>query len=491
MKQRLLRVKSIPLFLLLFVGCAPPNSPTITDPSIAVREQPILGGTLDTGDPEVFALFHWRYGGPFCTATRIGERTLLSASHCVDPSIIGIDVTTAVATNDPSGSDQDGIAIVAFATHPDWDPKTLANDVSLLLLAEAPSGASKPWAFMDVSAHAPDELRLVGYGQTATGSDGHKREVTVGGIVMKEKLLQWDQTSGKGACHGDSGGPAFFTFPDGTERTIGITSHALDWRDCNGGAVYTRVDAYKPFITEWLEEHETPTCAFDGMCKKTGCQSPDIDCSCAADGVCSAKCPTQLDDPDCPRNCLENGVCADQRDVACAVPDPDCKATGKACGSTLECALRACIEDGQNPQAYCSRTCDAPADCPVDYECRGKYCRKKRLPEVAIGAACTVGKNVCEDGACIDGKCVARCKTSADCSENAACTGTDSGEFYCLPLPRPALAPATTPTPEASDETNKPNKGCAAADGAVGSYAILLLAALLRRRPKEDAPAAR
>ncbi len=143
---------------------------------------------------------------------------------------------------------------------------------------------------------------------------------------------------GEGACHGDSGGPAFSEI-GGVWHQIGVTS----WGDpsCSSTGHYQRLDVLGP----WLEAQglpapraldcEAPGC--DDQCEEDqdcwGMMCPSGDCTapsgrCTGDGACDADCGYA--DPDCGGGGSQdvcavyglygNGVC----NQGCFKPDPDC-----------------------------------------------------------------------------------------------------------------------------------------------------------------------
>src|SRR5918996_3404101 len=65
------------------------------------RASAIVGGTTDLADPEVFMLELQFSNGlrSGCSATLIGERTLVTAAHCVDPRVAGATDVSIRATN--------------------------------------------------------------------------------------------------------------------------------------------------------------------------------------------------------------------------------------------------------------------------------------------------------------------------------------------------------------------------------------------------------
>ncbi len=70
-----------------------------------------------------------------------------------------------------------------------------------------------------------------------------------------------DQTQGKGACHGDSGGPAFINV-GGVEYLWGVTSRGtgkdgID--DCSNYAIYTKINAEWDFVSKAMKQLSTST----------------------------------------------------------------------------------------------------------------------------------------------------------------------------------------------------------------------------------------
>ncbi|MEK2689456.1 S1 family peptidase [Bdellovibrio sp. GT3] len=70
-----------------------------------------------------------------------------------------------------------------------------------------------------------------------------------------------DQTQGKGACHGDSGGPAFINI-DGVEYLWGVTSRGTGQEgidDCSNYAIYGKVNAlWDSFVAKAIAQLNSP-----------------------------------------------------------------------------------------------------------------------------------------------------------------------------------------------------------------------------------------
>ena len=74
-------------------------------------------------------------------------------------------------------------------------------------------------------------------------------KIKIQSVLPSFEEITLDQTHGKGACHGDSGGPAYF-FDKKLKKNIlvGLTSRGTG--DCNKIAVYTSVLGYRKWISE-------------------------------------------------------------------------------------------------------------------------------------------------------------------------------------------------------------------------------------------------
>jgi V8-like Glu-specific endopeptidase len=353
------------LAAVVFASCG-----RVDGPLPGVKRDGLVGGTTDTGDPQVFELRFAEVGNPSnrarCTGTLIGSRTIVTAGHCVDPSTLGATAITMYVVNvtdDSTAQASDQIQVTKMAAHPMYNNVTFANDLALVLLEHPPAGVTpKDWNAESLAALAGKPIRVVGYGDNVGGSSasgrGTKREAALTFGSIAANTFQLGDGFTKGICHGDSGGPSFHTFPDGVERLVGV--HSLTLTDACTLGTDTRVDPYGPFIEGWVAQNElAASCAEDGRCAQD-CPSPDLDCVCAADGQCTTACPDASKDPDCPADCAQNGACSQ---VACPAPDPDCVADGQPCTDARQCVARQCLSDAQHTQTYCSKGCTVDADC--------------------------------------------------------------------------------------------------------------------------------
>ncbi len=198
---------------------------------------------------------------PVCSGTLIHPRVFLTAGHCTD----GVDPGEVWVNFNQDGTNLKGILDVAqVITHPDywWGPTSDPHDVGVLILKKPVKKRIKPATlpeegFLD-RLLAEGELRqgsdgakftLVGYGSTLDWPppDDYYEDQRQFSVSEYQALLdvwlrmsQNQATGDEGTCNGDSGGPAFWTEPDGTEIIVGITS----WGDaqCLASAFNYRVD---------------------------------------------------------------------------------------------------------------------------------------------------------------------------------------------------------------------------------------------------------
>ncbi len=214
-------------------ACGPDHEPIRT----ARLQEAITGGVPYAGHPSVGYL---RIGiSQLCTATLVGQRTVITAAHCIQPDKEHIFYL---------GSD--GYSPEEIVVHPQWnpDPQSLANDIAVLRLDHAPGIAPSV-----ISRTAPSVgmlVTLIGYGVTAEGlKDADVKRIATNTIheVFEKRFNIAGTGGGTGnTCHGDSGGPAFAEV-EGQEVQVGVTSAGMG--ECGTLGYETRVDAY----LDWLQ----------------------------------------------------------------------------------------------------------------------------------------------------------------------------------------------------------------------------------------------
>lgn len=229
---------------LLGPGCGPGAGSTV-----GTQGHAIYKGSDYQGHPAVGKLTMVPRNAPpgassFCTASLIGEQTVLTAAHCV------VDATSF--TFELDGGEQ--IPAESATAHPQFTGVGGPDDIAVVRLAQSPATV-KP---VHIATRAPSvgmPLLLVGYGATSCQSEqfcspdsGAKRRAESAIGTLQPTQFTFGGDGGGSTCKGDSGGPAFATI-DGDEVQVGVTSRGP--LPCGvEPATDTRVDAYADWILQ-------------------------------------------------------------------------------------------------------------------------------------------------------------------------------------------------------------------------------------------------
>lgn len=229
---------------------------------LSSAEQPILGGDVDREHPEVMLLAH--RAGFLCTGTVIHVEGqvgyLLTAGHCVTEAsprgsgLVTLDAADFIVVPGVDFAESTtAFSVDGVFVEPTYDG-SFAADVAVVrfFFGGQPAPAAIPvLRSADDALGLDTQLLLVGYGQTDTdeANTGRRR---VGRSIdeLDRELVVYTQEDGKGACFGDSGGPALVEV-GGEERVAAVISGGVSESDdgCAGGfGVAMRVSAYESFI---------------------------------------------------------------------------------------------------------------------------------------------------------------------------------------------------------------------------------------------------
>lgn len=257
---------------LSLIGCAPPNqlhSPTANQIQARSESSPeaIVGGydILDSFplSKNVVLLVN-AATEEVCTATLLGGPFALTAAHCLDSANLD-DLFVFFGPQPNSRSERR--QVIAAKVSPYWELRKFedrnTSDVAVLRFA----GNSLPRGYQAVKFLEDDRVLrngtksiILGYGindaiaQTGAGKLRFTT-LTITDRNFSPTELVLDQSKGSGACHGDSGGPAFIVSKDSQGRSHyylwGIANHATpdDTNNhCNTGVIYTNATLFLTWI---------------------------------------------------------------------------------------------------------------------------------------------------------------------------------------------------------------------------------------------------
>jgi hypothetical protein len=218
------------------------------------RPDPTLIGGTPAPAAEWPASVYARMGNAACSATVIGERVLLIASHCVDN---GAAATFSVLSNQYR----------ATCSHTDGYPRNSTYDWTLCLIDRKVTGIEyESLAQTGDGIRVGTALRLTGYGCIRSGggggNDGVFRIGTAPVVALPSGTDADITTRGQVAlCYGDSGGAVYLEAPDGSRKIVGVNSRGNISTTSYLPAVYH--SQFKAKIAAWKVQTGQKICGID------------------------------------------------------------------------------------------------------------------------------------------------------------------------------------------------------------------------------------
>ncbi len=292
-KKSSLKLMGLVLVTALVTNCAPKNNQDYAHSNYETQDSSgIIGGSLATTQFQkengiVQLKLIARGGRATCTGTLVARNVVMTAAHCV--VMPGLqDVAVIFALSDKTATEENIILATSLAVHSGYiglkgatetvNDADIWNDIALIKLAkDAPADfkpAQLPALRSKVSLLKGHRLILSGYGITnamvrrevkqpngsthvvelpsqGTGTLRKVDQIVVTNVTADQKEITLDQRKLRGACHGDSGGPAFIKLKNGTLLQVGVTSRGTEkLGNCNQGAIYTGIIGQ----IQWIHE---------------------------------------------------------------------------------------------------------------------------------------------------------------------------------------------------------------------------------------------
>jgi len=223
----------------------------------------IVGGKPVYRDSSYSSSFAFPTGIWACGATLIYEDILVTAAHC-DPAQVFAD-SVRIGGIQRNGHDaKETIAVSASRKHPNYDDRSVENDIMVLKLAHPSTAPVTKWNTNKTVPADGETVKVIGFGTTSYQGDlsNELLEVDLDILDFKACNKVWkdlDENTQicaakdfKDSCQGDSGGPLLNS--DGV--LVGLVSFGGAGCGTPGTppGVYTRLSGFDDFLTKSICE---------------------------------------------------------------------------------------------------------------------------------------------------------------------------------------------------------------------------------------------